>query len=131
MMEKYGIKRLLVLRGSQLVGIVTRANLMRALAGLARAPTPEARHDGDIRQSILAEMDKQTWAPPAGVNVAVQNGVVEFSGVIMDGRQRAALKVLAENISGVTNVVDRLVLVEPFSGIAIDERGKVLQGAED
>ena len=85
MMEKYGIKRLLVLRGSQLVGIVTRANLMRALAGLARAPTPEARHDGDIRQSILAEMDKQTWAPPAGVNVAVQNGVVEFSGVIMDG----------------------------------------------
>ena len=127
-MEKHGVKRLPVLRGDQIVGIVTRANLMRALAGLARAPAP-AKQDGDIRRSILDEMEKQTWAPTATVNVAVQNGVVELSGIIMEQRQRAALKVLAENVSGVTKVVDRLALIDPSSGIVIEEPAQVVQGA--
>jgi osmotically-inducible protein OsmY len=90
-----------------------------------------AKQDADIRQSILDEMEKETWAPAATVDVLVKNGVVELSGVIMDERARAALKVLAENVPGVTKVIDRLALVDPLSGIVIDERGRVLQGAED
>jgi CBS domain-containing protein len=129
-MEKHGIKRLPVLRGDHLVGIVTRANLMRALASLALVATPPAKDDAEIRRSILAEMDKQAWAPAATVTVAVENGVVELSGIIMDERQRAALKVLAENIPGVTKVIDRLALIDPFSGIVMDEKGRVLQGTE-
>jgi signal-transduction protein with cAMP-binding, CBS, and nucleotidyltransferase domain len=60
-MEKHGIKRLPVLRGGRLVGIVTRANLMRALASLALVATPPAKDDTEIRRSILDEMDKQAW----------------------------------------------------------------------
>jgi CBS domain-containing protein len=120
MMEKYRVKRLPVLRGNQLVGIVTRANLLHALAALALVAAPPAKQDADIRQSILAEMVKQTWAPMATVNVVVQNGVVELWGVIMEDRQRAALKVLAENVPGVAKVVDHLVFVEPMSGIVIE-----------
>ena len=74
-MEKYRVKRLPVLDGGQLVGIVTRANLMHALATLAHVATPAAKEDDYIRQSIIAEMDKQTWAPVATVNVTVQNAV--------------------------------------------------------
>lgn len=120
MMEKYRVKRLPVLRRNQLVGIVTRANLLHALAALALVAAPPAKQDAEIRQSILAEMVKQTWAPMATVNVVVQNGVVELWGVIMDDRQRAALKVLAENVPGVAKVVDHLVFVEPMSGIVIE-----------
>jgi osmotically-inducible protein OsmY len=70
-------------------------------------------------------------APVATVTVAVENGVVELSGIIMNERQRAALKVLAENIPGVTKVIDRLAFIDPFSGVVIDEQGKVLQGTKD
>ena len=130
-MEKHAVKRLPVLRDGKLVGIVTRANLMRALASLARVATPAAKQDDDIRRSILVEMDKQTWAPAGTVTVAVHNGVVELSGIIMDERERAALKVLAENIAGVTKVVDRLAFLDPLSGVVIDGQGRVLQGTED
>lgn len=129
-MEKHAVKRLPVLRDGQLVGIVTRTNLMQALASLARAATPAAKRDDDIRRSILAEMDKQTWAPAATVTVAVQNGVVELSGIIMDERERAALKILAENIPGVIKVVDQLAFLDPLSGVVIDGQGRVLQGSE-
>ena len=130
-MEQHGIKRLPVVRGDRLVGIVTRANLMRGLASLALAARPATQQDSDIRRRILDEMERQAWAPAATVTVAVENGVVELSGIIMEQRQRAALKVLAENVSGVTKVVDRLALIDPSSGIVIDEPGQVLQGAED
>jgi CBS domain-containing protein len=130
-MEKHAVKRLPVLRDGKLVGIVTRANLMRALASLARVATPAAKQDDDIRRSILAEMDKQTWAPAGTVTVAVQNGVVELSGIIMDERERAALKVLAENTPGVTKVVDCVAFLDPLSGVVIDGQGRILQGAGD
>src|SRR4051812_45742008 len=130
-MAKHKIKRLPVTREGRLVGIVTRANLMHALVSLARVATPAAKQDDDIRRSILAEMDKETWAPAATVTVAVENGVVELSGFIMDERQRAALKILAENVPGVTKAVDQLAFLDPMSGIVIDVQGQVLQGAKD
>jgi len=52
-------------------------------------------------------------------NVVVRDGVVELWGEIVDERQRAALKVAAENIPGVNAVKDHLVWVEPMSGMAI------------
>lgn len=130
-MEKHGVKRLPVVRENRLVGIVTRANLMHALAALALVAKPSEKKDADIRQSILAELDRQTWAPAATVNVVVRNGIVELWGILMDERQRTALKVLAENTAGVTKVIDHLTFVDALSGVAIDEQGRVLQGAED
>ena len=56
----------------------------------------------------------------ATTNVVVHDGVVELWGVIIDERQREALKVAAENIPGVKAVKDHLVWVEPTSGLAIE-----------
>lgn len=119
LMERKRIKRVPVLCGSQVVGIITRSNLMRAMVGMARGAQPAAGDDTSIRAALLAEMQKENWAPVALITVAVRDGIVELGGAITDERQRAALKVAAENIAGVKAVVDHMVWVEPTSGMIV------------
>ena len=119
LMEKYQIKRLPVVRGRQVVGIVSRANLLHALASVAREIKPVASGDESIRATLLKELDKEKWAPVALVNVVVRNGIVEICGSITDERQRPALIVMAENIPGVKGVRDHLVWIEPMSGAVV------------
>ena len=120
LMERRRIKRVPVVCGGQMVGIVTRSNLMHAMVSLARVAQPAAKDDATIRERLLAEMQKERWAPVATTNVVVHDGVVELWGVIVDERQREALKVAAENIPGVKAVKDHLVWVEPTSGLTIE-----------
>jgi CBS domain-containing protein len=122
LMEKYRIKRVPVMRGSVVVGIVTRANLMHAMVSLALEAAPVAGDDATIRERLLTEMKTELWAPAATADVVVRNGAVELWGVIVDERQRAALKVAAENIPGVKSVTDHLVWVEPLSGMAFEPK---------
>jgi CBS domain-containing protein len=117
LMEDRHIKRVPVIRGNQVVGIVTRQNLLRALVGLTRAKPPNTNDDA-IRERLLAEMSKQPWAPL--LNVIVTNGHVKLIGTIFDDRQRDALRVLVENVPGVTSIEDGLVLIEPTSGMVIE-----------
>lgn len=120
LMERRRIKRVPVMRGNTIVGIVTRSNLMHAMVSLARVMPKEEQADAHIREQLLAEMEKQQWAPIATTNVVVHDGVVELWGVIVDERQREALKVAAENTPGVKAVKDHMVWVEPTSGMVID-----------
>jgi CBS domain-containing protein len=118
MMERHRIKRLPVTRGGRMVGIVSRANLMHALASLTRDISLTAPTGGDlaIRTNILTAIEKLDWAPH--VNVIVKDGVVELWGVVTDDRERQGLIVAAENVPGVKQVRDHLVWVEPISGMA-------------
>jgi CBS domain-containing protein len=116
MMERHRIKRLPVTRGDRMVGIVSRANLMHALATFARDLPPPAGGDSAIRANILAAIAKQDWAPH--INVIVKDGVAELHGVVTDDRERQGLVVAAENVAGVKKVHDHLVWVEPISGMA-------------
>jgi CBS domain-containing protein len=114
-MEKNHVKRLPVLRGDQLVGIVTRANLLQAVADLARdVPDPTA-DDDHIRTRVFAAIEKTDWKPIA-LSVTVRDGIVHLSGVISEERSRQAAIVAAENVSGVKKVHDHLCWVEPISG---------------
>jgi len=116
LMERRRVKRLPVMRGGRMVGIVSRANLMHALAIIAREMPAPAAGDTAIRDNILAVIGKQHWAPH--VNVVVKNGVAELWGVITDERERQGLIVAAESVPGVVQVHDHLVWVEPMSGMA-------------
>ena len=120
LMERHRIKRVPVMRGGKMVGIVTRSNLMHAMVSMARSAPAVAKDDAAIREQLMAEFKKQEWAPVAMVNVVVKDGVVELWGAIVDERQRAALKVAAENTPGVKGVKDHLVWIEPTSGMAIE-----------
>jgi CBS domain-containing protein len=116
MMEQHRVKRLPVTRNGRVVGIISRANLMHALASLSRDTTSPPGGDSAIRDKILASIGKQDWAPR--INVIVNGGVAELHGVITDDRERAGLIVAAENVPGVKRVWDHLVWVEPMSGVA-------------
>ena len=97
LMERHHIKRVPVMRGEKPVGIVTRANLMRALASIAAEAHPTSSDDATAQQAIMAEIKKQPWGPIALVDVVVRDGVAHLWGTIMDDRQRQALVVVAEN----------------------------------
>jgi len=113
-----------VLRDKKLAGIVTRANLLHALASVAHEIGPSQPDDASIRGRIIAELKKQSWAPLAMIDVIVRNGVVTLSGVVTDERQRQALRVVAENVAGVKKIEDHLVWVEPMSGMVIEGAGE-------
>jgi len=119
LMEQHRIKRLPVTRGREVVGIVSRANLLHALASLSREVRAPPANDRAIRARLMAELRKQKWAPSALVNVVVRDGVVELWGAVTDERERQALLVAAENIPGVKGVRDHLAWIEPASGMVV------------
>jgi len=120
LMERHRIKRVPVVRGALVVGIVTRANVVRAVADLALEARPATADDLAIREQLLADLKKQTWAPIGLVDVNVKDGIVTFTGALTDERQRLALRVAAENVTGVKKVQDHLIWIEPNSGVAME-----------
>jgi len=120
LMERRRIKRVPVLDGDVPVGILSRADLIRGLAGALEEKPVSAASDEEIRERILAELARAAWVPRDGIAITVENGVVDFNGVILDEKERDALRVAAENVPGVRAVEDHLVWVEPVSGTVID-----------
>jgi CBS domain-containing protein len=100
--ESRGVKRVPVLRGREVIGIVSRANLVQALAAIRRSA---------IRGRLLAELKRQSWWQPLLSNVTVNGGVVQFSGAIKAEDERDAACISAENIPGVLRVEDGRVVM--------------------
>lgn len=119
-MEEYRIKRVAVTEDSRIVGVISRADLLRALLGRSRGAAPVAADDRSIRSAILDALEQQSWAPMTTVNVVVNEGVVDLWGTITDENERRAIGVLAENTPGVKQVHDHLVFVEPYSGTILE-----------
>jgi CBS domain-containing protein len=119
LMEKNSVKRLPVTRGDKVVGIVTRANLLQAVASLAHDfPDPTA-DDDHIRNRVIDTLAKQDWCP-FGLSVVVRDGIVHLSGVITEERSRQAAVVAAENVTGVKKVHDHLCWVDTMSGMYLN-----------
>jgi len=125
LLERHRVKRLPVVRNGKVVGIVTRANLMHALATLALQARPASASDTAIRERLMADLKKESWAPLAIIDVAVTDGVVKLTGALTDERERQALRVAAENIPGVKKVEDHLIWVEPASGMIFEAPGRL------
>lgn len=132
LMEHHRVRRFPVLDGGRLVGIVSRADLMKAMAAAGKwmnaldaaaveaAPGGTVDGDGAVRDWIVAQIARQPWAPQLGITVIVAHGVVHLCGVILVGEQRNALRVLAEQAPGAVAVKDHLVFIEPLSGAFVD-----------
>jgi CBS domain-containing protein len=116
-MAKRRIKRLPVVRGKEVVGLVSRANLVHALASVARELMPTTVSDEAIRTRLLTDLAKEPWAPVALIDVVVRNGVVDLWGTITEERQRQALIAAAENVPGAKAVHDHLGWVEVMPGV--------------
>jgi CBS domain-containing protein len=121
LMETRRIKRVPVLRGGKVVGIVGRANILHALASLAPTQPAISPDDATIRDQVLAELETQVWAPHHFIDVTAMNGIVDLWGVVLAAKQREAAVVVAENVPGVKAVRSHLAWVEPMSGMVFYE----------
>ena len=108
-MEKHGIKRVPVVEHERVVGIVTRGDLVRALATVAGA-NPPAPSDTAIRDMLIAEIKRQAWTLKAEKNVTVQGGIVHLWGETATLEESRALISLAKQIPGVVTVLDHMRL---------------------
>jgi CBS domain-containing protein len=106
LLEERRIKRVPVLRDGKLVGIVSRADLLRGFAAAQRAPAAVAADDGALRTAILAAMKREGWPMAAIVNVVVSDGVAHLWGLLDPEEDPRALVLLVEGVPGVKAVED-------------------------
>lgn len=117
LLERHGIKRLPVVRDGAVVGIVSRANVLQAVAG-RRPITPIVKADDrTIRDEVMHRLSQVPWGRPWNLNVAVQDGVVELWGAVTSSEEKEAVRIAAETTSGVVGVKDHLMLQRVVSGV--------------
>ena len=107
LLERNSIKRVPIVREGQLVGIVSRANLVQALATLPRG-LEIPLSDSNIREKLLSHLREQPWADTHLLNVTVTDGVVSLWGIASSEMEKKAIRVAAESTPGVRAVSDHL-----------------------
>ena len=105
-LEARRIKRVPVLRDGKLVGIVSRANLVQALASAREEPATSEIDDQEIRARLLAELKAQKLARVTGGSIVVRDGVVHLWGFVWAPAESQAMRIAAEGIPGVKRVED-------------------------
>ncbi len=109
LLERHSIKRVPIIENNALVGIVSRANLIQALAGDRKSldiPVPDAQ----LRDTIMAHLKTQPWAHTSLLNVTVNDGIVDIWGITRSEAEKKALRVAAETTPGVRAVNDNIVM---------------------
>jgi CBS domain-containing protein len=105
LLEAKKIKRVPVMHQGKIVGIVSRADLLKVLAS-GGAETADEEQDRAIRRQLLAELREQKWADTSEGRVVVTDGIVHIWGIVGSEDERKALRVAAENTPGVRDVED-------------------------
>ncbi|NJO32349.1 MAG: CBS domain-containing protein [Rhodospirillales bacterium] len=105
-LDTHHVRQLPVMRDGRMVGIVSRADLVRALAQSAR-PT-EGLANGELQRALWEEIRQQSWLQSAYLNLSVKDGVVELYGGVQSQDQRRALLVMVNGVTGVRRVIDNL-----------------------
>ncbi len=108
-LEANRIKRVPVVRDDRLVGIVSRANIIQALAAKKSRIDADVHVDDDrIRTELLETLKNEPWVSTASLNVVVNEGVVHLYGTVGSAAERSAIGVAAHNVRGVQSVEDHL-----------------------
>jgi CBS domain-containing protein len=111
LLEKNGIKRVPIVSSGKLVGIVSRANLVQALASARKEiKAAAATSDRMIREELLSRLSREPWARTSRLNVIVHDGTVELWGAIRSLAEKQAVRRAAGLTPGVRAVNDNLVV---------------------
>lgn len=108
LMIRHHVKRLPVIGANGVLGMISRVDLLHAFLVAAPKQAPAPLADSAISSRLQAELDRQPWIAKGSIELSVKDGVVVLQGTVENARQRAALRVAAENIPGVKRVVDDL-----------------------
>jgi CBS domain-containing protein len=115
LMEKHRIKRVpIVAEGGRLIGLVTRGNLVRALALRPRPQPATGLPDSQIRDLMLAELRRQPWGRNRDSDIVVTDGVVHIWGMVGSEEESLALVTVAKGMPGVRSVSDRTSVLGPY-----------------
>jgi CBS domain-containing protein len=117
LMAERRIRRVFVAEDGTLLGVITRADLLRTLARRIESPQPRTR-DADLLQEIRRRFAEEPWAREAWITFSVRDGRVELVGAVESDTQRRALELLVQGVPGVVEVVDRLRRRDP-GGVTI------------
>lgn len=109
LLERHRIKRVPILRDGKLVGIVSRSNLIQALATAPVGESADQRSDRSIRLELLGRLGEQRWTDFGSRNVTVRDGVVHLWGLVGSPDEQKALVALAEQVPGVRSVADEMI----------------------
>jgi CBS domain-containing protein len=110
-LDTHRIRQVPVTSNGRLAGMISRADLVRALAEVS-ITAPAARPDsGALQKAIWDQIKAQSWLKTSYVNLAVKDGVVDLWGAVESNDQRRALRVLIEGVPGVTKVEDNVTLM--------------------
>src|SRR5215471_4188389 len=111
LLEKNGIKRVPIVSNGKLVGIVSRANLVQALASARKEiKAAAATSDRMIREELLLRLRTEPWARTSRLNVIVHDGTVELWGAVRSRAEKQAIRLAAELTPGVRAVSDNLIV---------------------
>ncbi|WP_298105978.1 CBS domain-containing protein [Bradyrhizobium sp.] len=111
LMESCNIHRFPVMRGDEIVGMVTRGDFLTALANRSLDSVGYSDDDDQIRESVVEALSHASWRP-CGLNVTVHEGVVTLRGTARSDKAQTATVVAVENIRGVKRVENRLLKVD-------------------
>ncbi len=109
LLEKHRIKRVPIMRDGKLVGIVSRSNLIQAVASQHPETDGNAEKDREIRLELLSRLGTQPWTDFGSRNVIVTGGMVHLWGLVGSEDERKALVALAEDVPGVVRVSDEMI----------------------
>ena len=118
LMQRRKVRRIPIVHDGVLVGIVSRSDLVRAVA--SKLETSAAVYsDAGIHQRLRAELERQPWVDANSIGVSVKNGVVTLEGIVYNERCREALIVAARNTAPGLTIDDQLVWADPTTGTVI------------
>jgi len=120
LMLRHRVKRIPIVRDERLLGIVARADLIRRVGETLETPASQT-DDKTLEWAIQRAIEQERWAPQNAVTVTVVNGDASLDGCVFNLRQRDALGALAENVPGVRSVENRLVCIDPMTGIVLSD----------
>jgi CBS-domain-containing membrane protein len=110
LLERNRIKRVPIVEGGKIVGIVSRANIVQALASatkkLSSLTIPD---DSELRKKVLSRLAAEPWRPTM-LTVTVQDGTVDLWRLVQSDEQKKAARLAAELTPGVRAVVDNIIV---------------------
>lgn len=114
-LDRNNVKRVPVLDQGKLAGILSRTDLVRAVA-TAQIGTNAARgEDGEVQRKLIERMDQQPWLSPTLVHPVVTTEQVELWGFVSNEEQHRALRVLVAEVAGPRAIKDNIkVGLPPF-----------------
>jgi CBS domain-containing protein len=110
LLEKNRIKRVPIVQNGKVVGFVSRANLLQALATIPAKDTAAAHNDdSEIREKVLSQLNAELWRPSL-VNLTVHDGNVDLWGFRHSNDEKKAARIAVEGIVGVKSINDHLTI---------------------